>query len=121
MGNKMVKYADDMYAKFTGKTAPDRVGTRYEAAKDFATKLYAANALSVRSVVEKVRSILSANDVPIGVWGVYIAFAEKLAVKALSYGGVVPTAVVEGFKTEYTLKGADPAILDKIALLFAPR
>jgi hypothetical protein len=117
---KTVKYSDDMYTKFTGKTAADRVGTRYESAKTYAINLYAAKGIAIRSVVERVRSLLATNDVPIGVFGVYIAFAEKLAVKAEAYGGVLPAAVVEGFKKEYSLKGADPAILDKIATMFAP-
>jgi len=117
---KPVKFADDMYTKFTGKTAPERVGTRYEASKTQAINLYAAKGIAIRSVVERVRSLLATNDVPIGVFGVYFAFAEKLAVKAEAYGGVLPTAVIEGFKKEYALKGADPAILDKIALMFAP-
>jgi len=117
---KIVKGSDDMYLKFTGKTAPDRVGKRYGASKPIAVTLYGANALAIRTVVEKTRSILSALDVPSGKWGVYIAFAEKLAVKADAYSGIIPASIVEGFKAEFALKGADPAILDKISLLFKP-
>jgi len=120
MAKSLVKGAEDMFNKFTGKTAPDRVGRRYGTSKPIAVSLYGANALAIRTVVEKTRSILSALDVPSGTWGVYIAFAEKLASKADAYSGIIPASIVEGFKAEYALKGADPAVLDKITLLFKP-
>ncbi len=120
MGKGLVKLAEDMYAKFTGKTAPDRVGRRYGLAKPIATSLYAANGLAARVIVEKTRSILTAEDVPSGKWGVHIAFALKLNKALDAYSGMIPASIVEGFKKEYALKGADPAVLDKISLLFKP-
>ena len=114
---KLVKYADDMIAKFTGKTAPDRVGARYDAAKPIAIPKYASNGLKYRVLIERARSTLTANDVPTGLWGVHIAFVLNLARHAEAYAGVLPASIVEGLKSEYTLKGADPRILDALAKL----
>ncbi|MEM0261480.1 MAG: hypothetical protein QW733_02010 [Desulfurococcaceae archaeon] len=111
----LVKLATDMVSKYTGKMAADRVGSRYGAAKNIAISKYNANAMKFRNVIETVRGILSQSNVPPGLWGIYIAFAEKLASKAWSYAGVLPDTVVNGFIQEYSLKGADPAVLDKLA------
>jgi hypothetical protein len=115
---KLVKFADDMVRKFTAKTAPERVATRYGASKDSAINLYAANGLAAREAIETARSILSTKGVPSGLWGVYIAFTLKLWTLSKTYAGKVPTGVVEGFKREYTAKGGDPAVLDAIASVF---
>jgi len=118
---KMVKYATDMTALFSKKMDPTRVGERYEASKDIAMKKYAANGLVARNVIETVRGILSENDVPPGKWGIYFAFALKIWKIAQSFVTSVPTAIVDGFVTEYTLKGGDPTILDKITGLMVGR
>jgi len=114
---KLVKYADDMIAKFTGKTAPDRVGTRYEASKSIAIPKYASNGLKYRILIERARTLLTANNVPTGLWGVHLGFVLNLARHAEAYAGKMPAALVEGLKSEYALKGADPAIMDILAKL----
>jgi hypothetical protein len=117
---KLTKYADDMVTAFTGKMAPDRVGTRYDAVKSIATAKYAVNGLNARSVIETVRGILSNRGIPVGKWGIHIAFALKIWKMAKAYAGVPPASVVDGFISEYTLKGGDPATLTAIAGLVAP-
>ena len=116
---KLVKYADDMLQAFTGKMAPDRVGTRYDAVKDLAIAKYSVRGLNSRTVIEIVRGILSDLGVPVGKWGIHIAFALKLWKMAQAYAGAPPATVVNGFITEYTLKGGDPSTLTKIANLVA--
>jgi len=116
---KLVKYADDMLQAFVGKTAPDRVGTRYEAVKELAIAKYSVKGLNARTIIELVRGILSDLGVPVGKWGIHIAFGLKLWKMAQAYAGAPPPAIVEGFITEFTLKGGDPAILTKIANIVA--
>jgi hypothetical protein len=118
---KIVKYATDMTDMFSKKVDPTRVGTRYDKSKDIAGRKYAANGLAARTVIETVRGILSENDVPPGKWGVHIAFALKLWKIATTFITKVPSNIVDGFIKEYTLKGADPAILDKISGLIVGR
>jgi hypothetical protein len=112
---KLVKYADDMVQAFTGKTAPDRVGRRYGAAKEIAVLKYAVKGLNARSIVEAIRGILTDAGVPSGRWGVHIAFGLKLWKMSQAYNGVLPKSIIDGLITEYTLKGASPDILTKIA------
>jgi len=112
---KLVKYADDMVQMYTGKTAPDRVGRRYGAAKEIATLKYSVKGLSARSIVETIRGILTDAAVPTGRWGVHIAFGLKLWKMSQAYNGVLPKAIIDGLITEYTLKGGLPEVLTKIA------
>jgi hypothetical protein len=117
---KMVKYADDMVQAYIGKTAPDRVGRRYGAAKEIAVLKYAVKGLNARSIIEAIRGILTNLGVPTGRWGVHIAFGLKLWKMSQAYNGVLPRAIVDGLITEYTLKGASPDILTKIASMIPP-
>jgi len=118
---KMVKYSEDMATKFKGKTAPDRIGARYDALKTLAIKRYAAKGLAARSLIEAARKILSEKGIPAGVWGVYIGFVLKLFKISDTYAGAIPAGVLEGFKKEYTHKGADPAVLDTLSGLLVGR
>lgn len=112
---KLVKTATDMVSKYTGAMDPTRVGGRYDAAKEEALNKYPARAGKYRDLIEKARKILSQEGVPSGLWGVHIAFVLKLAKAAEAYTTKPPAQVIEGFKSEYTLKGADPAVLDILA------
>jgi len=116
---KLVKYADDMLAAYTGKTAPDRVGKRYDAVKELAITKYSVKGLNARTIIETIRGILSDLDVPVGRWGVHIAFGLKLWKVSQAYVGTPPKSVVDGFITEYTLKGGDPNVLTRIASIVA--
>jgi RecJ-like exonuclease len=113
----IVKSAGDMAQMFSAKTAPDRVASRYDAAKDIAITKYINYATPFRMLVERVREVLTDLGVPQGRWGVHIAFAEVLLRLARATKGRLPDAVVAGVKSEYVAKGADPAVLDKIATL----
>ena len=116
---KLVKYADDMLAAYVGKTAPDRVGRRYDAVKELAITKYSVKGLNARTVVEVIRGILSDLDVPTGRWGIHIAFGLKVWKMAQAYAGTPPKSVIDGFITEYTLKGANPDVLTRIASIVA--
>jgi hypothetical protein len=114
----IVPTLSDRVTKFSAKTAPDRVGTRYEASKTIAISRY-ADAVSPRSAVqEAVRNILETNGVPAGFHGVYYAFAFQVLSKAFSHSGASLVKVVNGLKAKFTAFGADPAILDQITKLF---
>jgi hypothetical protein len=118
---KIVKYATDMVQMFDRKMDATRVGTRYGNAKDLAGMKYAAAGLGARFIIESARSILSAQGVPAGRWGVHIAFALKLWKIAQTYAGTVPTSIIDAFVQEYTLKGATPAVLDQLVRLVVAR
>ena len=113
----IVKTLSDRVQKFQAKTAPDRVGTRYGAVKELAGRRFIEGAGVIAAVRERVRDILEREGVPAAVHGVYYAFAFKLASKALSHYGPELEAIAAGLKAWFTAKGADPAILDKIANL----
>jgi len=116
---KLVKYADDMLAAYVGKTAPDRVGRRYDAVKELAITKYSVKGLNARTIIEVIRGILSDLDIPVGRWGVHIAFGLKVWKVAQAYVGTPPKSVIDGFITEYTLKGGNPDALTKIASIVA--
>ena len=113
----IVRTVADMVNMFGNKTTADRVGTRYEASKEIAERRYTNNAMPFRVLVEKIRDLLSKLGVPPGRWGVHIAFGEMLQKIAITTRGAVPTEVVNGLKTAFIAKGADPAILDQIVKL----
>ncbi len=114
----VVTSLSDRVTKFSAKTAPDRVGTRYDASKTIAINRY-ADAVSLRAAVqEAVKNILSSKGVPAGFHGVYFAFAFQVLGKSFSHSGDTLSKVVAGLKAKFTAFGADPAILDQIAKLF---
>lgn len=113
----ITKSAGDMAQMFSAKTAADRVATRYAASQQIAVTKYINYATPFRMLVERVREILTDLGVPQGKWGVHIAFAEALLRIAKATKGRLPDAVVTGVKNEYIAKGADPAVLDKLATL----
>jgi hypothetical protein len=119
VGKKMpiVRTVADMVNMFSAKTAPDRVGARYEASKEIALRRYTNNAMPYRTLVEKIKDLLSKLNVPPGKWGVHIAFGEILQKISITTRGAVPAAIVEGLKTAYVAKGADPSTLDQIVKL----
>jgi len=113
----IVKTLSDRVEKFAAKTAPDRVGTRYGAVKELASSRFVEGAGVIAAVRERVRDILESQGVPAALHGVYYAFAFKLATKALSHYGAELEKIANGLKAWFTAKGADPAVLDKIASL----
>jgi hypothetical protein len=113
----IVRTVADMVNMFSNKTTADRVGARYEAAKPIAERRYTNNAMPFRVLVEKIRDLLSKIGVPPGKWGVHIAFGEVLQRIAITARGAVPASVLDGLKSVYVAKGADPAALDQIVKL----
>jgi len=113
----IVKTLADRVEKFKAKTPPDQTGTRYGAVKDIAVARYIEGSGVMAAVRERVRNILESEGVPAGFHGVYYAFAMKLASKALSHEGPELEAIASGLKQWFVAKGADPAVLDKIANL----
>jgi len=115
----IVKTLADRVQKFSVATAPDRVGTRYGAVKDLALARYGDGASVIATVREMARNVLVTAGVPPAQQGVYFAFAMKLASKAMSHTGPALDKVIDGLKAWFVAKGADPAILDKLAKLVA--
>mgnify|MGYP000424439403 CR=1 FL=1 len=113
----IVKTLSDRVEKFKAKTPADQTGTRYGAVKDLATGRFLEGAGIITAVRERVRDILEREGIPATDHGVYYAFAFKCTSKALSHHGAELNSIVEGLKAWFTAKGADPAILDKIANL----
>jgi hypothetical protein len=108
----------DRASKFSKKTAPDRVGARYDGSKEIAIERY-GEATSVRfAVQEMVRNILESKGVPPGQHGVYYAFAFMVLSKRWSHTGEAFRKFVAGIKARFTAFGADPAILDLIEDIF---
>jgi hypothetical protein len=114
----VVKTLADRVEKFKGKTAPDRVGSRYGNAKSLAVDRYLDGVSPVTAIREAVRNILESEGVPAGLHVGYYAFALEAARAAFSHSGTTLVNIVAGLKAKYTAFGADPAILDKIAKLF---
>jgi len=111
----IVKTLADRVEKFRAKTPPDQTGARYGAVKELARGRFIEGAGVIAAVRERVRDILEREGVPAALHGVYYAFAFRLASKALSHSGAALDAVAAGLKAWFTAKGADPAVLDKIA------
>jgi len=103
--------------RFSAKTAPDRVGSRYEAAKSIAIARYIDNHAPFAAIVDLVKDILASKGVPSGMYGIYIAFAEQLLKKAQKHTGETLDKIVLGLKQKFVAKGADPEILNLIAKL----
>ncbi len=113
----IVKSLSDRVEKFKAKTAADRVGTRYGAVKDLAVSRYLDNTGDLVAVRERARKILESEGIPTGTHGVYYAFVFKAISAAQSHSGPALEKVIEGLKQRFVAKGADPAILDKLANL----
>ena len=111
----IVKTVTDAYTKFSKKTAADRVGTRYDAAKSIALDRYLDNVNPFVVVRETVREILESAGVPPAQHGSYYAFAFQLVSKALKHTGDSLKKSATGLKAKFTTLGLDPAILDKIS------
>jgi len=103
--------------RFSAKTAPDRVGGRYDAAKSIAIARYIDNHAPFSVLVDLIKNILASKGVPSGMYGIYIAFGEQLLKKAQKHGGKTLDKIVLGLKHKFIAKGADPEILDLIANL----
>jgi len=115
----IVKTLQDRFEKFTAKTPPDVTGSRYAASKDIAIPRYLEGSATMAAIVELVRNILTSEGVPPAQHGVYYAFAQKARKAAFSHSGKSLSMFIDGLKAEFTAKGCDPAILDKIATLIA--
>jgi len=103
--------------RFSKKTAPDRVGTRYGAKKDMAVALYIDRASPYAFIVEEAKKVLCNLGVPTGEQGIYIAFVEMLLKKAEKHFGKTLEDAARGLKARFVNKGCDPEILDKLANL----
>ncbi|RLG76830.1 MAG: hypothetical protein DRO14_03220 [Thermoprotei archaeon] len=113
----IVKTLSDRVEKFKAKTPADQTGTRYGAVKELASGRYIEGAGIITAVRERVRDILEREGIPASDHGVYYAFAFKAVSKALSHSDTELETIIEGLKAWFTAKGADPAMLDKIANL----
>jgi len=102
------------YAKFSAKTAPDRVGTRYEASKSIATSRYSDAVANIVTVRELARNVLSDAGVPAGQWALYLSFVQYITKFAYSFVDETLKKRIAGAKARCTAMGADPAILDKL-------
>lgn len=112
-----VKSFDQRYEKYKAKTAPDRVGTRYEAVKDLAVSRYREGIIPIVSVRELARNVLDSNGVPAAQWGMYLAFATKLASLKQKYSGSTFAARANGLAQNFVVRGADPEIISALASL----
>lgn len=113
----IVKTLADRVEKFRLKTPADQTGARYGAVKELASGRFVEGAGLITAVRERVRNVLESEGVPAAQHGVYYAFAFKIASKAMSHAGPDLDAIVSGLKAWFVAKGADPAVLDKIANL----
>jgi len=111
----IVKTLGDRVEKYRAKTDPGRVGGRYEAARELARVRYIDGIAVTRDAVERARKILESLGVPAGMHGIYFAFVQKAASMSLSHSGESLVKIVQGLKALYVAKGADPAILDRLA------
>lgn len=110
----VVKDMATRYEKFTAKTAPDRVGSRYGAAKPIATSRFLEGITRIKPLVDTVKSLLDRLGVPAGHYGMYISFAEYIAKRAQSYSDKTLDNRILGAKANWVARGADPTILDAI-------
>jgi len=114
----IVKGLGERVAKFTAKTAPDRVGTRYDAVKSIAIKRFTEFGSGVAEFRELVRNAIESAGVPAGKQGVYYAFALKARKAVFSHTGDTLMAYINGLIADFTTgKGADPRVLRKIAAM----
>ncbi len=100
----MVRGLKERAEKFSAKMVPEQTGARYGAVKSIAVGRFIAGASATRE--------------PAGQYGMYFAFIQKVRSAAFSHGGDTLKKIIEGLKQDFTVsKGADPAILDKLAKL----
>ena len=114
----LVKGLRDRVDKFTAKTPADQTGARYGAVKDIAVGRFTEWASGPVEFRELVRNVLESEGVPAGQQGMYYAFAFKCRKALFSHSGPTLKAVINGLINDFTTgKGADPAILKKIATM----
>jgi len=113
----ITKTLSDRFEKYVAKTPPDVTGARFAATKPVAVNRFIEGSSVMAAIVDATKKILAASGVPAGAYGVYIAFAERAAKASFSHEGTTLKNFVAGLKAEYVAKGADPAVLDKIAVL----
>jgi len=114
----LVKGLRDRVDKFVAKTPPDQTGARYGAVKPIAVGRFTDFASGPVEFRELVRNVLESAGVPAGQQGVYYAFALKCRKALFSHSGPTLKAVINGLIADFaTGKGADPAILKKIAAM----
>jgi len=114
----LVKGLRDRVDKFSAKTPADQTGTRYGAVKDIAVGRFTEWASGPVEFRELVRNVLEKEGVPAGQQGMYYAFAFKCRKALFSHSGPTLKAVINGLINDFTTgKGADPAILKKIATM----
>ncbi len=113
----ITKTLSDRFEKYVAKTPADVTGARFAAAKPVALTRFIEGSSVIAAIVDATKKILAAEGVPAGAYGVYISFAEKAAKAAFSHEGATLKNFVAGIKAEFAAKGADPAVLDKIAVL----
>jgi len=110
----------EQITRFSQKTAPDRVGTRYGAKKSMAVALYLDRAAPYAFIVDEAKRVLAQLGVPTAEYGIYIAFVEMLYKKAEKHSGKTLADVVTGLKARFVNKGCDPEVLDVLTKLVLP-
>lgn len=117
----VVRNLAQRYEKFRAKTAPDRVGSRYDASKSIALERYLEGVTPSVSLREQARSLLDTLGVPAGHWAVYLSFIQHLSTKINKYDSATFDRFVSAVKLNWTIRGADPAVLDKLIMLVRGR
>lgn len=102
------------YDKYSLKQTGERVGSRYTASKSIAVSRYIDGIASVRPIVDTVKKALDASGVPAGQYALYLSFAQYVAKRMVSYGGATLDNRVLGAMANWTARGADPAVLEKV-------
>jgi len=110
----------EQITRFSQKTAPDRVGTRYGAKKSQAVALYTDRAAPYAVIVEEAKKLLARLGVPSGEYGIYIAFVEHVYSRAEKHTDKTLDNIITGAKAYFVAKGCDPAILDQLIKLILP-
>lgn len=111
----IVKGLRDMVEKYSLKYDQANYTAAITAVKTLMESAYQAGHSVIYDVVERVRGILDSEGVPSTLWGIYLAFAQKLASKTFSFSIKTLQTEASALKAEFVAAhGADPDILDKI-------
>ena len=110
----IVKSVQDAYLKYTAKTAPDRAGARYDAAKNVALPRYLGGVNPFTVVREIVRNVLGRFGIPPAKSGAYYAFGFEITKASLAHRDQALKKVVAGLEAKYVTLGLDPTVLKEI-------
>lgn len=111
----VVRGYKDMYEKYTAKYSGANVTSALTAVKPLMEAIYEVATTTIYDIVERTRSVLTSKGVPSTLWSVYLSFAQKLAAKTFSFGGVTLAKEAAALKAEWiTAHGADSSIIDEL-------